>query len=261
MPREPKEAGMNLLEICIVALAGFCSSVIKTGVGIGAGIFLLPTLSLAFPAKTALGLGAPLMLASDVIGLRYYWKQWVAAGELTRLMAAAFPGLLAGTLLLPVISAEGFRLGVGLFGMAYALSYLFPSSTPVRLLREGLAGVNQRIEGGQIYFYGALGGAATVLAHAGGLVWSLYLTRAVPDRRIFVGTVVLLFFVTNIYKTVAYVATDTLSASALLDIMPAIPAVWVGSAIGNRLNKRMNQELFRRLILGIIFVTSAKLCW
>jgi uncharacterized membrane protein YfcA len=249
------------LEICIVALAGFCSSVIKTGVGIGAGIFLLPTLSLAFPAKMALGLGAPLLLASDVIGIRYYWKQWTAPRELVRLIAAATPGLLAGTLLLPVIPADGFRLAVGVFGMTYAVSHLFPSFAPVRLLKEGLAGVNRRIEGGQIFFYGALGGVATVLAHAGGLVWSLYLTKAVPDRRAFVGTVVLILLVTDIYKTVAYLATGTISASVLMDMLPAIPAVWVGSIIGNRLNKRMNQELFRRLILGVIFVISAKLCW
>ena len=252
---------MSLLEICIVALAGFCSGVIKTGVGIGSGIFLLPTLSLAFPAKTALGIGAPLLLASDVIGMRYYWKQWAAPQELLRLTLSAMAGLLAGTLLLPVISSDGFRVGVGIFGMAYAVSYLFPSFTPVRLLKEGLSGVNRRIEGGQVYFYGALGGAATVLAHAGGLVWSLYLMTAVRDRRTFVGTVVLLFFVTNIYKTMAYVAIGTMPASILVDMLPAIPAVWAGSALGNRLNKRMNQDLFRKVVLGVIFLVSAKLCF
>jgi hypothetical protein len=54
---------MNLLEVYIVALARFCSSLIKTVVDIGAGIFPLPTLSLGLPAKTVLGLGAPLLLA------------------------------------------------------------------------------------------------------------------------------------------------------------------------------------------------------
>jgi len=53
-------------------------------------------------------------------------------------MAAAAPGLLAGTLLL-VISADGFRLGAGLFDMTPAASPLFPSFAPVRLLKKGLA--------------------------------------------------------------------------------------------------------------------------
>lgn len=252
---------MSVLEICIVALAGFCSGVIKTGVGIGAGIFLLPTLSLAFPAKTALGIGAPLLLASDVMGMHYYWKQWAAPGEILRLAAAALPGLLVGTLLLPVISSGGFRLAVGVFGMVYAVCHLFPSFVLVRLLKEALSGANRLLEGGQVYFYGALGGAATVLAHAGGLVWSLYLLTAVRDRRAFVGTIVLLFFVTNIYKVVAYVAIGTMPASFLLDMLPAVPAVWAGSALGDRINKRMDQALFRKVVLGVIFFISAKLCF
>ena len=252
---------MSIWEICIIALAGFCSGVIKTGVGIGSGVFLLPTLSLAFPAKTALGLGAPLMLASDAIGMRFYWKQWTSSSELLRIMLAAVPGLLIGTLLLPIIPAMGFRIGVGIFGMAYAVSYLFPAFAPVVWLKSSFTGINRSLEGKQIYFYGALGGAATVLAHAGGLVWSLYLMTSIKDRRIFVGTIVLMFFITNIYKTVAYVFIGTISVQELLAVLPAIPAVWVGSALGNMANKRMNQELFRKLVLAVIFIVSAKLCF
>lgn len=252
---------MSLWEICIVALAGCCSGAIKTGVGIGSGVFLLPTLSLAFPAKTALGFGAPLMLASDVIGLRFYWKQWMPGRELLRFMLAAAPGLLAGTLLLPVLPAAGFRAGVGIFGMAYAASHLFPGFALVRGLQVLLRSVNRRLEGRRLYFYGALGGAATVLAHAGGLVWSLYLMTAVRDRRVFVGTIVLLFFITNIYKTIAYMCLGTISAGELQAVLPAVPAVWLGSALGNAVNKRMDQELFRRIVLGVIFVVSATLCF
>lgn len=251
---------MSIWEICVVALAGFCSGVIKNGVGIGSGIFLLPTLSLVFPAKMALGLGAPLMLASDVMGLRYYWMQWTSKSELARLLLAAIPGLLVGTLLIPIIPAAGFRAAVGIFGMFFALSHLYPAFAPVQWLKRGMAGLNSRIVGKQIYVYGALGGAATVLAHAGGIVWSLYLMTSIQDKRTFVGTIVLVFFLTNIYKTAAYLAIGTLSAGALLAILPAIPTVWLGSALGNYANKRMNQEFFRKVVFVIIFIVSAKLC-
>ena len=252
---------MGILDICIIAVAGFCSGLIKTGVGIGSGVFLLPTLSLAFPAKTALGLGAPLMLASDIIGLRFYWKQWTSSSELLRIMLAAVPGLLVGTILLPIIPAMGFRIGVGVFGMTFALCHLFPGFAPVVLLKSSMSGINKQLEGRQIYFYGALGGIATVLAHAGGLVWSLYLMTSIKDRRIFVGTIVLMFFITNIYKTVAYVFIGTISIEELMAVLPAIPAVWAGSAIGNAANKRMNQEFFRRLVLVVVLLVSAKLCF
>lgn len=252
---------MNTLEISIVAIAGFLSGIIKNGVGIGSGVFLLPTLSLAFPAKIALGLGAPLMLASDAIGMRYYWKQWTTKQEITRLLLAALPGLILGTLLLPVIPASGFRLGVGIFGMAYALFQLWPGLPPMNLLKKGLSGFNERHAAKQIYFYGALGGVATVLAHAGGLVWSLYLMSSMRDRRVFVGTIVLLFFLTNIYKTVAYLYIGTLSMQSLIAILPAIPAVWLGSALGNYANKRVPHEMFRKIVLSVIFIVSLQLCF
>ena len=117
-------------DIVIIALAGFFSGIIKTGVGVGSGIFLLPTLALGFPAKLALGLGAPLLLASDAIGLRYYWKQWLPRTELARLFLAALPGLILGAVLLPLIPGGIFRIGVGVFGVFYALSLLWPNFPP-----------------------------------------------------------------------------------------------------------------------------------
>jgi len=243
-------------------LAGFFSGLIKTGVGIGAGIFLLPTLALAFPVKVALALGAPLMLASDTIGLRFYWKQWMPRPELLRIMLAAVPGLLLGVLLLYFLPDDGwFRLAVGIFGMTYAISHLFPGFILVRGLKNALSGVNSCLEGKQIYFYGALGGVATVLAHAGGLVWSLYLMTSVKDRRIFVGTLVLMFFITNIYKTVAFWAMDLLGRQEFFAVLLAVPAVLLGSALGNIANKRMNQEFFRKLVLAVIFLVAAKICF
>ncbi|MDR2573288.1 MAG: sulfite exporter TauE/SafE family protein [Desulfovibrio sp.] len=224
---------MDLWEIAVVVITGFCSGVIKTGVGIGSGVFLLPTLSLAFPAKFALGLGAPMMLASDIWGLRYYWKQWAPTGIIVRLLLAAIPGLLVGTLLLPVIPAKFFRLCVGVFGAFYAISMLWPSFPPVVLLKSFFQSVNRKYADKRIYFYGMLGGVSTVLAHAGGLVWSIYLLDELKDKRTIVGTYVLLFCVTNIYKVIAYIYIGNYAAVQIAQIRhcaPCFPA-WRKSVI------------------------------
>ena len=190
-----------------IAAVGFLSGLIKTGVGVGAGIVLLPTLALAFPAKVALGLGAPMLLASDIMGLHYYWKQWLPRPQLMRLFLAIIPGLVLGVVLLPLIPGKAFRLCVGIFGTMYALSLLWPQFPVAVLLKTFFGKLNERCMASRdqnhkgAYIYGFLGGFSTVLAHAGGLVWSLYLITAAPDRRIFVGTTIILFFITNIYKS------------------------------------------------------------
>ena len=247
-------------DIVIIALAGFFSGIIKTGVGVGSGIFLLPTLALGFPAKLALGLGAPLLLASDAIGLRYYWKQWLPRTELTRLFLAALPGLILGAVLLPLIPGGIFRIGVGVFGVFYALSLLWPQFPAAVLLRRLFGGLNTRYAEEGAYIYGFLGGVSTVLAHAGGLVWSLYLITAARDRRIFVGTTIILFFVTNIYKTVSYVYIGIIGPDDLLKVIPAIPMIFLGSYLGNVINKRCNYILFRKIVLCFILFISVSLC-
>lgn len=251
---------MDIWQVCVVAMAGFCSGVIKTGVGIGSGVFLLSTLALAFPAKLALGLGAPMMLASDALGLHYYWKQWASPAIIGRLLGAAVPGLIVGTLLIPIIPAKAFRVGVGVFGIMYSVSTLWPQFPPAVKLKKAVQAINQRYDSKRIYIFGALGGFGTVLAHAGGLLWSLFLLTEVKDKRTFVGTIICMFFITNTYKMFAYLSVGSLSADYLVSILPVIPLIFLGSYAGNVLNKKMNPIVFKRIVLFFIFLVSLNLC-
>lgn len=248
-------------DVLAIVTAGFLSGIIKTGVGVGAGIFLLPTLCLVFPAKLALGIGAPLMLASDILGLRFYWKEWLPRPALTKLLISVLPGLILGIILLPLIPGHIFRICIGIFGAVYAINMIWPQCPSAVFLRRTFGNLSARHETGSTYFFGFLGGVATVLAHAGGIVWSLFLLKVAPDRRIFVGTTIILFFITNLYKLVSYICIDILSFDDLLMILPAIPMVFVGSFIGNVVNKKCKSDLFRKIVLFIILFLSLSLCF
>jgi len=250
---------MTTLELVVVIIAGFLSGFIKNSVSVGSGVFLLPTLALVFPAKLALGLGAPLLLSSDFIGLRYYWKQWLERGKLARLMLAIVPGILVGTMLVANIPAKEFKFVVGLFGAFYALFQLFPNFGPFVLFKTQFTRAISFFEGKQVYFYGALGGLAAIIAHAGGLIWSIYFMSETRDKRIFVGTMVIICLFSDIYKTVTFLYLGLLTPDFLIAILPAIPAVWIGSAIGNLANKRIRNTLFRTLVLVVILLVSLTL--
>lgn len=250
---------MSYAEIGILVLAGFLSSVIKNGVGIGSGIFLLPVLSLQFPAKIALALGAPIMLASDCIGLRNYWREWVGWREIARLLVPAVPGLVLGTLLIPVIPGHMFRVAVGVFGVCYALVLLFPQFPAVIAVKRLFPVVTKANEGKCAMCYGFAGGMATVLAHAGGVVWSMFLMITVRDKRVFVATIVLLFFITNILKLISYLSIGILDLHMCLVALSTFPAIVLGSWLGNTMNKKINQHLFRQMVLITIFVVSLSL--
>ena len=250
---------MSNPEVAVIIVAGFLSGIIRSGMGTGVGLFLLPTLALVFPAKIALAFGAPLLLATDVFGLRNYWKEWIEPSHLIRLLLAATPGVITGTVLVNIIPAREFMLGVGLFGSAYALFQLFPNFVPEHF-KKNLARAASLHAGKGIYCYGALGGVATVIAHSGGLIWTIYLMNAVRDRRIFVGTTVIIYLLTDTYKTFAFLYLGLLSPDSLFAVLPAIPTVWLGCFIGNKVNRHLREAIFRKLVLVVILLGSLKMC-
>ncbi len=252
---------MEVYQIAILALAAFCSSVIKNGAAVGSGIFLLPVLALAFPPKLALGLGAPVMLASDLLGLRYYWKEWGETKLLLRMIAAAAVGIAVGGVFLAHIPAEAFKKGIGIFAICSALWSLFspwlrkgktaPSPAPA------IAGA-ERGDWLASVLYGAVGGVATILAHAGGMVWSMYMVNRV-EKRVFVGSMIVMFFLSNLIKIGAYMQLGLLTLSATLAVLAFVPLIYAGSALGNWLNRRLDPRIFRMVVLLLIMCTGAGL--
>jgi len=227
--------------------------------GAGIGLFLLPTLALVFPAKIALAFGAPLLLATDCFGLRYYWMEWIEPSHLFRLLLATVPGIVAGTVLVSIIPAREFMIGVGLFGSIYALFQLFPNHAPVHF-KETLARAASLHAGKEIYFYGVLAGVASVIAHSGALILTMYLVNVVRDKRIFVGTLVIMGLIMDTYKVFAFLYLGLLSPDSLSAVLPAIPAVWLGCFIGNKANRHLRDAIFRKIVLVAVLLGSLKLC-
>lgn len=249
---------MSIAECLTIACAGFLSAAIKNGVGVGSGIFLIPTLSLAFPAKAALGLGGALMFGSDILAMRYYWRQWSMI-HLKRILLPAVPGLLLGVWLLPITPEQIFRIVIGLFGIAYSLINIFDTTALVRSLIGRLA-LNHRMSlNRQAMLLGMLGGMATVLAHAGGLVWSMYFMTTCQDRQIFMGTLVCIFFFTNLYKILAYMHIGILSVEHICMAALAIPALYAGAVCGSWANRKVSPALFRKAVFVVICLTSCAL--
>ncbi|WP_300155121.1 sulfite exporter TauE/SafE family protein [Solidesulfovibrio sp.] len=246
---------MEPYQIAVLCVAVAASSVIKNSAAVGSGIFLLPVLALAFPPKIALGLGAPAMLASDIMGLRNYWREWGDWREILRVVLAATVGIALGSYCIQAIPADIFKLGIGGFAVAFALYHLLRDAGLLAAARES------RVGGGiaSSICIGALGGVATVLAHAGGLVWSMYFAGRKMDKRCFTATMILLFAISNLVKLAAYMQLGILNMESNLLILAMAPVIYLSSNLGNRINKRVNPALFRNIVLMLILVVGASL--
>jgi len=245
-------------EIMLVAVAVFGSAIIKNSVGIGAGIFMLPFLALVFPPKLALGLGAPAMLISDAVGIRNYWGEWNKR-ELGILIPPAVAGVFLGVIIIRMVPDTMFKSGVGVVAMLFSSYHLIKSvfRKPYETLNP--PGQPTDAKKSLTFLFGFLGGTASTVIHAGGLVMSIYLLQRPVDKRVFVATLVPFFAVLNFLKLGAYLEIGIISSGTALLVAAMSPVIILGGWFGNFLNRRFSQDLFRVIVLVIIFLIGTKL--
>lgn len=249
---------MSSLDIFIICIAVVGSSIIKNGVGVGAGIFMLPFLALVFPPKIALGLGAPVMLIADIVGIRNYWGEWNSK-ELLLLVPPALVAVVLSGFLVQIVPNNVFKIMVG------AAAVLFSSQKLIqmRLDRHNPKGsVNDqpaKTSNALTIAFGFLGGAASTLIHAGGMVMSMYLINKDNDNRRFVGTFVLWFAIINFSKLFAYLHIGILESRVAVMVACLSPLILAGGFIGNYLNKKIPVRSFRVIVLMLIFCIGGRL--
>lgn len=107
--------------------------------------------------------------------------------------------------------------------------------------------------------YGVLAGFTTMVANAGGPVMSLYLLATRLSVQQFLGTAAWFFFIVNLAKTPFSISLGLISADSLrLDLLLA-PAVVLGALLGQRVARRLDQDLFERLVLVLTIISAVYL--
>ncbi|MCH7487585.1 MAG: sulfite exporter TauE/SafE family protein, partial [Proteobacteria bacterium] len=108
---------------------------------------------------------------------------------------------------------------------------------------------------------GTLSGFTSFVAHAGGAPMKFYILPQRLDKRLFVGTNVVFFFIVNQLKIWPYLWLGQFSPENLLTSLVLAPAVPVGVWIGWRINRILPMELFYKICYGLLFVVGVKLIW
>jgi uncharacterized membrane protein YfcA len=70
---------------------------------------------------------------------------------------------------------------------------------------------------------------------------------------------VLFFAVINSLKLATYLKIGILTGGTILFVAITSPIIILGGLLGNALNKRISQDLFRGIVLALIFLIGARL--
>ena len=252
---------MTIYELFVLAVGIAASAIVKNGAAVGSGIFLVPVLALVFPPKIALGLSAPAMLASDIMGLRNYWGEWRAKKDVFRMIGAGSIGIFIGAYFISVIPANLFKIGLGVFAVVFSLYQLVKDAHFLRRPQPALSSTDKTKITTLMSWVpiGILGGLATVLANAGGVIWGTYFLGKKLDNRCLVGSLILLFAMSNLIKMFTYMKLGILNMKSILIVLCMTPVVIISSNLGNKMNKSISPEMFRKIVLVLILVVGVNL--
>lgn len=222
----------------------------KSGFGAGFGALAVPLMALAVPVPQAAAILLPLLLVMDVLGLAALVKE-ADRGLLRLLLPAGLLGTVIGTVLFGLLPAHVVAGVVGALTLLFLAQRLFfpahaDAPPPPRWLGFAL---------------GTASGFTSFVAHAGGPPVSVYMLPLRLSPVVFTATMAVFFAAVNASKWVPYAwlgLIDLTNMATSLVLMPLAPlGVWVGV----KFVRRVNPQLFYRLIHIGMFLTGAKLLW
>jgi uncharacterized membrane protein YfcA len=240
---------MDLRWAAALAASGFLASLATNLVGIGGGLLVMPLLALAFNAREAVVLAAPMFLVNAVGTFWYHWRD-IEGSRPWILLPGTLVGILAAGHLLRTESYGDLRLVIGGVALAFVglQGYSLWTARAIRGLPKWV-GVP----------LGLAAGGVSTLSNIGGTLASLYLLDRDQKPAAFIGGVSLFYVVSSVVKVSYFMAAGLLPPARLLLVVPAVPAVLAGAWLGTRFNRRVPSRVFAVVVLGVITLASGLL--
>jgi uncharacterized membrane protein YfcA len=232
----------------VLTVVAFFAGVLKSGFGIGAGIFLTPMLALVTDPQEAVVLVAPMMLFTDIVAVYQYWRKW----DLRDVFALGPPcllGAMGGVFLLNWFTPDLARRAIGLIGLLYVGTEILKIGLRVSPTSQSLM---------RSLPIGLVAGVASALANSGGVFLSTYIAGRLR-KEYFVGTLVLVFVLLNMTKVGMFTGLGLLNQKLWLIELRIIPLMFLGGLVGKGINRRIQEKHFMRWIFVLIVGACIKL--
>ena len=170
-------------------------------------------------------------------------------------MPGAMVGIGIGWLTATLVTADMVRFIVGAVAIVFVGALALPASSATAAVERAAPNAVAAP------FWGTVAGFTSFVAHVGGPPYQVYTLPLRLDPKVFTGTSVIFFAITNAVKLVPYFAlgqfdTTNLTASAVL--MPLAP---LATLAGAWLVRRMRPEVFYPFTYATVALVAVKLLY
>jgi uncharacterized protein len=195
----------------------------------------VPLLAMAIDPVSAAVISAPLLVAMDVMALRYFGFGNASRVDLASLIPGMLLGLGIGWALFEFVDHRLVALAIAIVTLAFVVHWFVNRKLP-----QPLAMPPKPVLGAAA---GALSGFTSFIAHAGGPPVMMYLLRRQLDKTMLAGTMIAFFFLANLLKMVPFGFIMARKPELIVPALLLLPAVPVGIVIGKMIHDRLEQKV------------------
>ena len=228
----------------VLGIAAVTVGLAKTAIP-GGGILPVAIFATVLPARTSTAALLLLLIVGDVFALIAY-RRHAHWPSLLRLAPAVLVGLLAGFAFLALGDDAIVRRAIAV-------------TLWRRWRRNSTGGANAPHGLVVASTYGSLAGFTTMVANAAGPVMSMYFLAMRAPVQVFLGTSAWFFAIVNIVKVPFLGGIGLFSGPVLLMDAVLVPFVVLGAFAGLWLARRMKQQVFDRIVIGLTIIGAVYL--
>ncbi|HZH53706.1 MAG TPA: sulfite exporter TauE/SafE family protein [Microvirga sp.] len=217
----------------------------------GLGLLSLPLMSLVLSPVQAAAIILPILLVQDVVSVWAYRRAWDRRNIMI-LLPSAIMGTGTGYLLAAQVSDAAVRLVIGAITTGFALRRIV-------LDRRKTPPAPAKADVPRGVFWGWLAGFTSMIAHAGGPPFQIYVMPQKLPRDVFVGTGAVFFALNNWMKVPPYFALGQLTGENLATSAALFPLAIASTFAGVRLVRYVSGERFYTLVYALLVLVGLKL--
>ena len=212
----------------------------------------MPLLTLTISPVKAAALLLPIMVVQDCVGVWAFRREFDKRNLLILAPGALF-GIALGWGLAAHVSEAMVRLAVGIISVGFVV---------VSLVRDRLqanVAAQSRVTPGLVW--GAVSGFTSMVSHAGGPPFMVYVLPQRLSPRVFAGTGAIFFAIVNLMKVPPYFWLGQFSRDNLQTSATLLPVAILATLAGVWMVRRVSAKRFYPLILTLTFLIGVKLIW
>lgn len=231
---------------CAVVL--FASYALRGSTGFG-GFAAMPLLALVIPMKMLVPVWTLLTISSSAT-LFGKDRRHVSLSMILKILPSCVLGILAGLWLFKTLDADWLTRGLGLLVSSYGLYALWQT------LGSGKVQTPHAVATLASFLAGAVG---TLFGTMASIFFAIYMDALRVTKEQFRGTLAALMMTLAVVRGIGYWAVGEFGRESLLLFAAALPFMFAGIFLGDRIHTGLSETTFRRTVCVVLILSGLPL--